>query len=274
MPQLTFLWGNGGGVVTAALLMNPHKAPLAAFAKNEVMVVWTVCWWLNNYCPRGLVASITRRWYVQMFTKQGTCLSRALLIISRVDLAVQLYPGVVAAPLILGTLAGCGGRILADILLHSWEELPSHAELTVPAFASRSGFIAASVYYLGAHVLQLASKEAVAGIVVTSLMLHSLLADLLGLPLDFTAPLAQLMHSCCNVPMPCPTNGSVQKIKGRQLGAQVEPGDKGGAGYTDAATVLASKADSSSGSKRQTRAVVNVVAQPAPVVKRKTRTRE
>ena len=92
----------------------------------------------------------------------------ALLL--QVDLAVQLYPGVVAAPLILGTLAGCGGRILADILLHSWEELPSHAELTVPAFASRSGFIAASMYYLGAHVLQLASKEAVAGIVVTSLV--------------------------------------------------------------------------------------------------------
>jgi hypothetical protein len=71
MVQLTFLWGNGGGVVTAALLMviwwtlldksftipldnspsnrllpaqNPSKAPLSAFAKNEVMVIWTICW--------------------------------------------------------------------------------------------------------------------------------------------------------------------------------------------------------------------------------------
>ena len=74
--------------------------------------------------------------------------------------------------------------------------------------------------------------------------------------------------------MPCPTNGSVQKINARQLGAQMEPADKGRAGYTDAAKGLASKADSSPGGKRQTRAVVNVVAQPAPVVKRKTRKRE
>lgn len=48
----------------------------------------------------------------QAFTKSCTALSRALLIVARVDLAVSLYPGVIAAPLVLGTVAGCGGRLV------------------------------------------------------------------------------------------------------------------------------------------------------------------
>ena len=42
----------------------------------------------------------------------ATSLLRARLIIARVDLAVRLYPGVVAAPLLLGTLAGGSGQRL------------------------------------------------------------------------------------------------------------------------------------------------------------------
>lgn len=39
----------------------------------------------------------------------------------QIDLAVQLYPGVHAAPLILGTIAGCGGRLLADGIMTGWQ---------------------------------------------------------------------------------------------------------------------------------------------------------
>lgn len=56
----------------------------------------------------------------QMFTKACTSLLRVRLIIARVDLAVAMYPGVVAAPLLLGTVAGCGGRLLADLVMWGW----------------------------------------------------------------------------------------------------------------------------------------------------------
>lgn len=39
---------------------------------------------------------------------------RAGLIASRVDLSVYKYPGVVAAPLVIGTIAGSGGKFLQD----------------------------------------------------------------------------------------------------------------------------------------------------------------
>lgn len=39
----------------------------------------------------------------------------------QIDLAVQLFPGVAAAPLILGTIAGCGGRLLADGIMTGWQ---------------------------------------------------------------------------------------------------------------------------------------------------------
>lgn len=42
-------------------------------------------------------------------------------VFTQVDLAVQLFPGVAAAPLILGTLSGCGGRLLADAIMTSWQ---------------------------------------------------------------------------------------------------------------------------------------------------------
>jgi hypothetical protein len=33
---------------------------------------------------------------------------------------VALFPGVVAAPLVLGTVAGCGGRIVVDAMKFGW----------------------------------------------------------------------------------------------------------------------------------------------------------
>ena len=39
---------------------------------------------------------------------------RAGQIASRVNISVQKFPGVIAAPLLIGTLAGCGGKLLQD----------------------------------------------------------------------------------------------------------------------------------------------------------------
>jgi len=51
-----------------------------------------------------------------LFLLVQICLNilRAGLIASRVDLSVYKYPGVIAAPLVIGTIAGSGGKFLQD----------------------------------------------------------------------------------------------------------------------------------------------------------------
>ena len=39
---------------------------------------------------------------------------RASLIAARVELSVSKYPGVIAAPLVIGTIAGSGGKLVQD----------------------------------------------------------------------------------------------------------------------------------------------------------------
>ena len=41
---------------------------------------------------------------------------RTSTIVARADASIQRYPGVAAAPLVLGTLGGCGGKFLQDAL--------------------------------------------------------------------------------------------------------------------------------------------------------------
>jgi len=88
----------------------------------------------------------------------------------QVDVAVKLYPGIAAAPLLLGTLAGCGGRLIADALLHNWGGLPGNAELSSPSFVGRSAALAATAYYLLAYVTMVLPVSAAAGLVVTVLV--------------------------------------------------------------------------------------------------------
>lgn len=32
-------------------LQNPERAPLSIFASNEIMVTWTICWWVHLHTP-------------------------------------------------------------------------------------------------------------------------------------------------------------------------------------------------------------------------------
>ena len=48
---------------------------------------------------------------------------RGAIMANRVDVAVRLFPGVIAAPLVLGTLGGSGGRLCVDLILHLYGNL-------------------------------------------------------------------------------------------------------------------------------------------------------
>lgn len=44
----------------------------------------------------------------------GLNILRAALIVHRVNAAVAVFPGVAAAPLLLGTVGGAGGKVISD----------------------------------------------------------------------------------------------------------------------------------------------------------------
>ena len=46
----------GGGLITAIIL----NVPIPLFASNTLGITWTICWWLANYSPGGVVARILK----------------------------------------------------------------------------------------------------------------------------------------------------------------------------------------------------------------------
>lgn len=60
---------------------------------------------------------------------------RAGLIASRIDLTTELYPGVLAAPLIIGSIAGTGGRFSIDPILGGFGALEGGVLGNLLAFA-------------------------------------------------------------------------------------------------------------------------------------------
>ena len=78
------------------------------------------------------------------------------------------------------------------------------SELLVPSFAWRSGVFGTTAYFVLAHGLEgWTSKEARA--LITALFIaHGLFSDFAGRPLDFTAPIAKVLHAVLNIPMPQP----------------------------------------------------------------------
>lgn len=59
----------GGGILSSLLLQDPVQAPIALFAADSVGWIWTTCWWLMNYFPFGLIASLHSLLPVRLVSK-------------------------------------------------------------------------------------------------------------------------------------------------------------------------------------------------------------
>lgn len=59
--------------------------------------------------------------------------------------AVAKFPGVYAAPLVLATTSGCGGKFTSDFMLHA-AGLASTTEMMSPGFSVRGSFLCAALY--------------------------------------------------------------------------------------------------------------------------------
>lgn len=95
-----------------ALPQSPASASIALFARNEVWLAFTTVWWAYTYLPgaRRLAALPP----VRAAAKLARAVLRANQVVQRVNAAAALFPGVAAAPIVLGTLAGAGGKLLTD----------------------------------------------------------------------------------------------------------------------------------------------------------------
>ena len=94
------------------------------------------------------------------------------------------------------------------------------SEVTAPGFAARTGFLGALVYYLSVHVLEaLKPKEGLA-LVTTTYVVHGLLSDILRQPLDYTHPVARIVHAVVNVPMPNTQTTGAKQAPGKAKPAQ------------------------------------------------------
>lgn len=97
-------------------LQSPSVAAVGLFARNEIGVCYTLCWWTVNYCPGGAWAAELPP--IRTAAKLLRAILRATTVVQRVNAAVMLHPGVIAAPLVLGTLSACGGGLLVDAFSH------------------------------------------------------------------------------------------------------------------------------------------------------------
>lgn len=148
---LPFDDSNGGG---------DNQYDASAINKTPFLC-WLPCWF-----PLDAAQQVHSFWPVKMLTKACTILLKSQTIIARVNQAVRVYPAVIAAPLILGTIGGCGGKLCSDAIRGAWGKLHAPAELTLPSFSWRSSFLSALAYYLAAyHFAIIGIKEAAALVV-------------------------------------------------------------------------------------------------------------
>ena len=68
------------------------------------------------------------------------------------------------------------------------------AEVTQPGFSAWSGFLGTLLYYQSSHVLGILSREEAKALVISCFVLHGLLVDLTGQPIDYTYPIARMIH--------------------------------------------------------------------------------
>lgn len=214
----------GGGIVSGYLLQDPKVAPNPIFSGNAIIGTWTVCWWAVNYFPYSLVAGVAATLPIRAACRVCSNVLRVGTMAARCDAARLVYPGSIAAPLILGTVGGSGGKFLSDAILAGAGLAQGSSELLVPSFAWRSGVFGTTAYFVLAHGLEgWTSKEARA--LVTALFLtHGLLADFAGRPLDFTAPIAKVLHALLNIPMPQPQTLPVKAKDAEPSGAKSKKG--------------------------------------------------
>ncbi|EFN53280.1 hypothetical protein CHLNCDRAFT_136911 [Chlorella variabilis] len=170
--------------MSALMLQSPDTAAVGLFARNEIGICYVLAWWAYHYFPGGWVARAADLPPFRAACKVARSILRANTVVHRVNAAVKLHPGVVAAPLVLGTLGGCGGRLLVDAFSHCAGYKQGPNELSHPGYVLRSAATGALLQYLLVHVSGVLTSQQGLGLVISLYVAHSLATDLTYLRLS------------------------------------------------------------------------------------------
>ncbi len=150
---------------------------------NTAVLIWTVCWWIINHNPIALVDEIADQQAVGIAARACVHTLRALTIASMTNAAASMYKGVVAPAIIAGTLAGCGGKLLAESL-ESVSGGRGKFELNDPGFLLRSSVVNSSLVYVLVHYLKALSSVEATGLLLVISLAYTLSDDLAGNVVD------------------------------------------------------------------------------------------
>ncbi|GJP34215.1 hypothetical protein CLOM_g18663 [Closterium sp. NIES-68] len=160
--------------------------------------------WLITYCPGDIGYKAFSFKPIKVACKAASGLARTNVILSMVDAAVKHFgPHLIVAPLFIGTLSGCGGRLIYGAVLFAVAPSAcSHPELLYPSWYSHSAFLVSIVYTLAVHWMAVCSRDAAYGAIATFMVAHSAWEAVSDSHLDPSAPLFSLFHSVLRIPPP------------------------------------------------------------------------
>jgi len=191
----------GGSFTSSLLIQRPDLVANPAFKDVRVLPFTLLAWYFTQYTQLG-------GWLAQSklfggVSRLASTFNRGRNICRVTEVAVKLYPGVYGASLLLGTLAGTGGRLWSEYILHHLGDLKRPSEITLPSFVLRSGLLGAVIYLASVHLLpsdfSLAPDEGKA-LVATTLLLQAVVSLALGRELDPTAHLSDTFHAVTKIP--------------------------------------------------------------------------
>eukprot|EP00271_Cylindrocystis_brebissonii_P016415 TRINITY_DN39940_c0_g1_i1.p1 TRINITY_DN39940_c0_g1~~TRINITY_DN39940_c0_g1_i1.p1 ORF type:complete len:299 (-),score=29.53 TRINITY_DN39940_c0_g1_i1:201-1097(-) len=195
---VSFAAGFGGGTLASILLQRPP----VWLRKDEIMIVYTICWWLVMYCPADIGFTLYEILPVKIICKSSSNILRARVICGTVDIAIARFGAAsITAPLFLGTLSGCGGRLICDVAALAMK-VPTPAEIARPSWSIKSAFTVAFFYVVSVHWLAMVPREFVESALITFLLAQGVASDLVGAPVDMTAPFFHVFHSITRIPVP------------------------------------------------------------------------
>ncbi|GAQ88937.1 hypothetical protein KFL_004710060 [Klebsormidium nitens] len=195
---MAFCAGFGGGTLSSLFL-----AELPVWLQYDfILVIFSVCWYLMIYCPGDLVFKLYNNLPARAACRVASSVLKAHTIAAGVTHAVKVCaPGVVVSPLLLGTLGGCGGVYLTDIVLYNMG-LRKPMEFSYPTWNTWSSFVIAFLYLSTVHWLPILPQDVAEALGITFLVAQALASEFTGLPLDCTAPIDYVFHVVTGIPRP------------------------------------------------------------------------
>eukprot|EP01080_Neovahlkampfia_damariscottae_P008666 gene8666-613_t len=137
--------GLGGAIINSFLMGKPQ----IFFDDDLILGAFFVAWVLVCYFPFGIVRFLTGNFVVEFLSHIPQGFFVGTVIIGAVDTAMKVYPHSNFAPVIIGTIGGCGGGILLPYVLAQYHSLKDyHTELQNPTLGTILPFILALFYFL------------------------------------------------------------------------------------------------------------------------------